>query len=240
MSDPITPTNATPEPTPEKTQHLRSVINQALANEIALGGEVATTAAKTDYAAALAQEGIDAAFVTALQSLVAEATDLIASSGDWTNEKKTDTANEEAARATLMELISIIHARAKRKYPQPGDPGRDGYYIGVKFAGNRALLEASSQGIINRLAVDTLPGMQTGDIPALVAARAAYIAAQSSQTADQSHATTTRAQCEAKVKDLSDKRRKVQYAVDAIWPSTRPANAGVRIEFKLRPDHPMK
>ena len=52
---------------------------------------------------------------------------------------------------------------------------------------------------------------------------------------DQSGATTTRAQCEIKVNEVADMRREIQYAADIIWPATRKANAGIRVEFKLPP-----
>ena len=32
-------------------------------------------------------------------------------------------------------------------------------------------------------------------------------------------------------------RRKIQFAVEVIWPAVIPTNAGVRVEFKLSPHH---
>jgi hypothetical protein len=59
---------------------------------------------------------------------------------------------------------------------------------------------------------------------------------QTTQTVDQSGASTARAGYEAKVKEVARLRREIQYAVDALWPAKKKANAPIRVEFKLSPD----
>ena len=49
-----------------------------------------------------------------------------------------------------------------------------------------------------------------------------------------------RRQVEAAVADIVTKRREIQFAADADWPHTAPANAGIRAEFQLPPDRVMK
>ena len=240
MADSNSPTPTPDDPNSEKAKRLRSVINQALSAEVTLGGAVAAAAAKVEYAAALAAEGIEASFVAELATLAEEATMLLGSSGDKSTEKKVDTIDEEDAKKALLKLISAIQTRAKRTYLKADDPRRDNYYIGLKFSTTRTLLETSSQAIIDRLGVDTLKGMKPTDVTEMQAARKAYVNSQTSQSGAQAVSTTTHAQCEAKVKELAVKRREIQYAVEAVWPSTDPLNAGIRREFGLRPDHPMK
>ena len=53
-------------------------------------------------------------------------------------------------------------------------------------------------------------------------------------------ATTARATLEAAVKSIIARRREIQFAADAKWPPSDPANAGIRREFRLSPDKPMK
>jgi len=36
------------------------------------------------------------------------------------------------------------------------------------------------------------------------------------------------------------RRREIQFAADAQWPASNPANAGIRREFRLPPDKAMK
>jgi hypothetical protein len=237
----ITPTpESTPPADTAKTKRSRSLINTAQAAELTLAGELASTAAKPAYAATLADEEIDAAFITALRAKIAEAETLVAGAGDKTAAKKTTTGNEEGLKKTLLELIGKVQARAKRKYPKAGDPQRGKYYIGEHLATSRTLLETAAQAIITALASDTLPGMKPADVPALQAALAAYKAVQTTQAGDQSGATTARSQLETKVKEVGELRRQIQYAADAAWPSTKKVNAGVRTEFKLSPDRAFK
>ena len=53
-------------------------------------------------------------------------------------------------------------------------------------------------------------------------------------------ATTARATLEAAVKSIIARRREIQFAADAKWPPSDPANVGIRREFRLSPDKPMK
>ncbi len=53
-------------------------------------------------------------------------------------------------------------------------------------------------------------------------------------------ATTARATLEAAVKSIIARRREIQFAADAKWPPSDPANAVIRREFRLSPDKPMK
>jgi hypothetical protein len=53
-------------------------------------------------------------------------------------------------------------------------------------------------------------------------------------------ATTARATLEAAIKSIIARRREIQFAADAKWPPSDPANAGIRREFRLSPDKPMK
>ena len=52
-------------------------------------------------------------------------------------------------------------------------------------------------------------------------------------------ATTARPTLEAAVKSIIARRREIQFAADAQWPPSNPANAGIRREFRLSPDKAM-
>ena len=229
-----TPAGDTPEPA---TPHDHALISKALSDEISLAREVANTASKIDYTAALAQEGIDAAFVTALFLKIKEAEDLAGGATGKTADRKIDTKSEADCKAALLLLVGKIQSRAKQKYDKRDDPAREKYYIGQHFSNSRSQTEAAANAIIVALSTDTLPGMQPGDVPALEQALADYEASQTVQKGDQSQATTWRARLEAKVHEVMAGRRKIQFAVDGIWPAVIPTNAGVRVEFKLSAHH---
>lgn len=232
MPDTTTAPAEAPAPSAKRS---RSFINQSHAAEIILAGEIANTAGLSAYATLLADEGIDAAFLTDLRAKIAEADALVANAGGKTSAKQITTRAEETRKAELLELIATIQSRAKRKYVK-GDPRRANYFIAQPIDDSRTQLETCTRAIIAHLATDTLPGMKAGDIPALQAALDAYHAVQTTQTVDQSGASTARAGYEAKVKEVARLRREIQYAVDALWPAKKKANAPIRVEFKLSPD----
>jgi hypothetical protein len=229
-------TTTTPPETPAQVaKRSRSLVNQGHAAEITLAGEIANTAELPAYATILADEGIDAPFLTNLRAKIAEAAALVASAGGKTSAKETTTRTEEARKAELVELIGVIQARAKRKYPV-GDPLRANYFISQPITASRTLLETSTRSILAHLATDTLPGMKPADVPALQAALDAYLAVQTTQAGEQSGASGARASYEAKVKVVARLRREIQYAVDALWPAKKKTNAAIRVEFKLSPN----
>ena len=64
---------------------------KALAIELTLSAQIAAVAAKPAYAAALAKEAIDAAFIDGLKLKIAEANKLVASTGGATIDKSAST-----------------------------------------------------------------------------------------------------------------------------------------------------
>ena len=238
MPDPA-PTPPTPAPVPGKPKRTRSETNQADAAELTLAGEVASTATKAAYAAALADEGIDAAFIADLRAKIAEAHSFTANAGGKKADKKSTTLHEDELKAGLLEKIGVIQSRAKRKY-KTGDPQRARYFIGQPVESSRTLLETSTQTILGNLAADTLPGMKPADVASLQAALVAYKGVQTDQSGDQSASATARESFAAKVREVADLRREVQYAVDAAWPAGKKATVPVRAEFQIPPDKAMK
>jgi hypothetical protein len=231
------PETTTPSPTTEtgaaKATRTRAAINQAHVAELELAGQLAATAAKAAYAGLLAGEEIDAAFLTGLRARIAEANTLIGSANNNTAGKQATTRQEKSLQKDLLARLQAIQTRAKRKYSKPGDPMRAKYFIGKAIDGNRAMLETSSQTILQNLATDTLPGMKPEDVTGLQAAREAYLAVQTDQAGGQADATTDRAKLEAAIKEVAELRRQIQYAADTLWPARTKANSGIRAEFRI-------
>ena len=236
MSDTtLTPPTATAETPAAKAARSRGFVKQLLIDELTLSEELANTASKGTHAQALAAEEIDEAFIKAFRAKIAEADALVASAGGKTADKKGATQSEDTEKDKLLLCIGSIQARAKRKYLL-GDPKREKYYIGQHIASRRSLLEAAGKAILAVLATDTLPGVTSVEVAALQVALTAYIGSKSEQSGDQSEATASRSSLEEKVREVAHVRREIQHAVDARWPAKIPANAAVRVEFKLSPD----
>lgn len=225
----------TPPAAPAKPKRTRSAVNQAWVAELTQAGELVTVASKTEYATQMADEEIDAAWITALNAKITAAQALLNTATGGTADKATATRDEEKLKEDLLSALRQVQQRAKRKY-KPNNPQRQKYFINANIADNRATLEEAVDSVLLTLAADTLPGLKPAHKTALEAALAAYKAIQTVQTSAQGDATGARGQLEAKITEIADLRREIQYAADVLWPADNPANAGIRGEFQIPPD----
>ncbi len=240
------PTPTPPPPTPAPTPRSRGDINQAWLDELTNAGEIAAAAQKSDYKTKLADGDIDQAKVTALTNAITAARKLAAQAVQGTTGKHNVTGDETGLQDDLINQIQTVQKRARQKYDAT-DPGKlADYAVGQKFYSSRSLLEQAAANILLKLngtdktPADKLPGIDAAKIAALAQALADYKNVQGDQTGAQSGATTARKQLEAAIGDIIGRRREIQFAADAEWPHTDPANAGIRAEFQLPPDRVMK
>ena len=237
---PETPAPAAPTPPPGKPKRARSPINQALIDELDQAEQLAATTEKAAYVQSMIDEGIDSDFLENLRAKIGVADTLLATATGNTIDKKITTRQEETLKLDLLDKIQAIQKRVKRKYKAADDPMREKYFIGERIGSNRPLLERATRAILATLATDTLPGLKPAEVTALNTALTTYTNVQPTQTSGQSDATTNRALLEAKVKEVADLRRELQYAADTVWPTRNSANAGIRVEFKIPPNKALK
>ena len=230
MPDPAPP--PAPAPKPKRT---RAAVNQAWVAELTQAGELATVASKAEYATQMAEEEIDAGWITALRARIAASQGILNIATGSTADKTSATRNEEGLKTALLAALQQVQIRAKRKY-KPENPQRQKYFINANIESNRGTLEESVDSVLRTLATDTLPGLKQAHKDALQQALADYKGIQTTQTGAQGDATGARGQLEAKLAEIADLRREIQYAADAQWPAANPANAGIRGEFQIPPD----
>src|ERR1039458_2029975 len=245
MADP-TPT---PAPAP-KTTPKRSDINQSWLDEFTSTEAILAAAKPADRAVELADGGIDAGKITDLTAAIAAARKLAGKAVQGTSGKRIITGDEETLKTELLKQIQYVQSRARQKY-DASEPGRlKDYAVRQNISNSRSLLEQAGTNILLKLngddkAVpvvppDALPGVTPAKIAALQTALDDYMGVQGSQTGPQGDAPTARKLVEAAVKDIIAKRREIQFAAEAEWPHTDPANAGIRVEFQLSPARMMK
>lgn len=241
MSDQPTPPAASGPNTPEKEKgkRTRSPLPKPLLKSIVDAAETAGTAAKEAYAAALAQEGIDAAYVAELTVRVDTANKLAAGAIGARSDKSTTTDQEDEAKERLQARVEDVQARAKCKFPVPGDPQRKKFYIGQPIGRSRAQLISAASAILGALAEESLAGVTPEMTAALKTALEAYRKVQTEQAGDETEAGSVRKKLDLEVDALKERRKKILYAVDAIWPSRDSANAPIRKEFKIPVNRPL-
>ena len=233
----MTDSTSTPTPTPTpKAKRTRGDVNKQILADLELSETVASAAADPAHAAALADEGVDAAAVTNLNTLNSQGRDL---AKQVVENKKLhlDTNKTEAkAHATLMTALRGIQSRAKRKFAKD-KPRQAAYGIGKKnFGQSRNELDQDATAILKLAAADTLPGLTPVK---LTAANTAYTGWKQTFIA-QNQAAETQARAvinlTAKAGAINDARRDVQHAVETIWPHTNKANTATRRAFQMPAD----
>ena len=222
----------TPAPKPKRT---RAAVNQGWVAELTLASQLCDAASKLEYAPRMADEEIDAAWLTALRGKITAAQTQLNAATSGTANKTSATRDEETLKQALLAALQQVQIRAKRKY-KPDNAQRKKYFINERIEANRATLEGAVGNVLLTLATDTLPGLKPAHQAALQAALADYKAIQATQTGAQGDATGARGQLDAQLTEIADLRREIQYAADAQWPAGVPGNAGIRGEFQIPPD----
>ena len=130
-----------------------------------------------------------------------------------------------------------MQARARQKYGG-NRHALANFHIGTRLGDNRALLEQVSQNILTALETDPLPGVTDEKIAAFTQLRTDYVNSELDQTGSGGDASTSRRKAKTRLDALVEKRQKIQFAADAIWPWHADANVGLRKEFDLPATRP--
>jgi endonuclease IV len=196
-------------------------------------------AQKPAYAALLAAREITAAFIAQLVADIKACRDLGATAVQATTGKTVATDAAHTAETNLMTAIHEVQAAARQKYARTNPVVMHDYMVSQRINQNQATFKQSVEAIIKKLAADTLPGITPAKVANLQPLLTAYTAAAANPDSQQSDATTQRKQRDAAVNSITDRRATVQFAADAEWPFTNPANAGIRGEFFLPLSQPL-
>ena len=228
----------TPAPTPHPGQ-TPSGINQALAVSLTRVENITKAALKPDRLALLSADGSDIAqpFLDAILAEVTAVRKLLGVAGQQTTEKENATEEGTTLEEQLIRAIQAMQARARQKYGA-NSHALANFHIGTRLGDNRALLEQVSQNILTALETDPLPGVTDEKIAALKDVRKEYVDSELDQTGSGGDASTSRKSAKTRLDALVEKRQKIQFAADAIWPWHADANVGLRKEFDLPATRP--
>lgn len=236
--DPTTPS----APAPSEPSASPSLLNEAQLASLTKTEEICRTALKPDYLLALVtledgeepgEDDVSQAAIQAVLTLCEQARGKGSAAVSATGAKEQSTAEEEKAEKALVALIREFQARARQKHFSKNPDALAGYGIGLKISNSRALLEGWAQTIHNKTATDKLPKITETKRAALKAALQAYKDTQTGQTGAIGQASGTRIDRNALVEEATERRMWLQFAADAEWPHTNPANTPIRREFQL-------
>jgi hypothetical protein len=240
----MTPDAPTTPPAPELKAPgtTPSLLNEAQLASLTKTEEICRTALKPEYLTPLItlDEGEEAgdddvtqAAIATILALCDQARGKGSDAVSATGSKEQSTADETDAKKALVALIREFQARARQKHFSKNPEILPEYGIGLKIYNSRALLEGWAQTIHDKTATDKLPKITETKRAALNAALQTYKDTQTSQAGAIGEASGTRIDRDSLVEQATERRLWLQFAADAEWPHTDPANAPIRREFQL-------
>lgn len=240
-----TPPPATPQPDEPGTTP--SPLNVAQLASLTKTEEICRTALKPDYLAPLialdedeeaGEDHVTEAGINTVLTLCDQARGKGSAAAGATGGKKQSSRDEDTAEKNLLALLRYFQARARQKHFFKSPSALAEYGIGHDLDGSRALLEGWAQTTHDKTATDKLPKITEAKRTELKNALAAYKGTQTDQTGAIGTASGTRIDRDALVKQATAGRLWLQFAADAEWPHTEPANQPVRREFQLPATRP--
>ena len=225
-----------PDPTASPVTH--GEYNKEIEAELSKAAAICAAAQQASYAAPLATRGINAAFVTALVQDIEAAGQKSQHAVACDSARKIATQAEAAAGQKLVNSLQTVQGAARVQF-LPGQPARlDSYLVGQPLADSRPLLERHSRAIIDNADTERPAGLDTAFIDNVKAERAAYLATGVAQSNEDSRGQQDRAERDALVKTIIERRKKIQYAADTLWPPRKPESVQARMDFKLPASRP--
>jgi len=238
----MTPEDPTPGPEPDEPGTTPSPLNEAQLASLTKTEEICRTALKADYLRELitledgeepGEDHVTEAAIQAILTLCDAARGKGSAAVSATGHKHQSTAEETVAKTALVALVHNFQARARQKHFSKNPDALAQYGIGLKIYNSRALLEGWAQTIYDKTASDKLPKITETKRAALKAALQTYKATQTDQTGAIGEATGTRIDRDSLIEEATERRLWLQFAADAEWPHTDPANTPIRREFQL-------
>src|SRR5947209_304837 len=229
--------------TPKKRRPGHALLNQHQALELNKANKIAAAALSVKCREALEARGITEVFIAGLLEKIDRCRQKSSEAMQQTILKENYTTEEGLAKKALLKALTEIQSAAKQKYARSNPVMLPDYCIGKDLDASRAALEQYSQNILERLgghaggghfasigsappsSCDTLPGITPEKIAALSTLRGKWMEAQSNQANSQALATSLRAERDALVQAITDKRIQIQFAAEAEWPASDPASA---------------
>ena len=205
---------------------------KAVKKELDKGQKVATAVQKPVYFDILAANRvITPQHVAALLTAVSDTLHVAAQLAEKKVGKLFRTVSEKVALALLKTKVSEIQKAAHQKFHYRDKTHLKLYQFKLN-CGREDLVDYVNTALVEA-GKDQLPGMTTEKLVAAAQALEDYIKSDASQNAAVGEGQTVRALLEGLRKRILAARGEIQFAADAEWPHTDPANAGVRKEFLL-------
>jgi hypothetical protein len=225
-----------PSETPSTRQ--RGDYNKAVEAELSDAQDICTKAGKSEYAQALATKKIDAAFVTALVNLIVQAGGKSQAAVEADGDRKDATQGKSNAQEDVVNSLQTIQSAARLEY-LPEHPAKlDAYGVGEPLNPSQPVLERKSKALIEKAEAERPGGLDTAFLNTVKDQRAIFTGQGDDQDSHGSKGKQERTMRDALLKEIVARRKKIQYAADALWPHYKETSVQARKDFKLPENRP--
>lgn len=217
-----------------KTSREPGALNYAQVQSLDVAAQIAVAARKLEYRATLLARGITDETLDELDEAIREGRKEQAIAVENDTGQRVSTQEEKTARKELLAILREVQTAARQKFTRTEPAALKDYYIGENLPNmSRATLLQVTEGILQRLTTQGLPGITPETIAALVQKRDTYVEANRNQLGFVAGAKARREAALSHLKTATDLRIEVQFAADAAYPFDDPRSAAVRTEFAL-------
>ena len=226
----------------QQTKTKRSALSTATLKELQVADTVAQAAQREPFVAKLTGVEIIPAFVATLRGDIATCHQTLDDAFDADQDHKGRTKSEGEKHKALIAFLRRIQAAASQKYSRDTESKHKLalYGIGTNLLDSRATLAQYAPGILSHLAEESLPGLDAAFLAQAQQALTDWTNAESAQAGAQQTATQKRAEAQAQVKTITDRRIQIQYAIEGLYPHTDKDSAAARAAFLLPKTRPFR
>lgn len=227
---------------PTATKTGRSALRTATLKELQTADSIAQAAQREPFVAPLAGVEITGTFVATLRVDIATCHQILDDAFDADQDHKARTLTEREKHKALIAFLRRIQAAASQKYARDPESKHKlaQYGIGTDLLRSRAILAQYAPGILSHLAEESLPGLNEAFRAEATQALTDWTDAESAQAGAQQTATQRRAEAQAQVKTITDRRIQIQYAIEGLYPHTEKDSAAARAAFALPKTRPFR
>ena len=228
-----TPSPAPPATPPTPKKRKRSPLNAEQSAALRKAEKVGKAALKPAYLARLTNRRITEEFLMPFMEDIKAARGLGGAAVSQDVKAGSATSSKAALTDQLLVAIEEVQSAARQEFYDTAPERLSAFYCGEDLRTSRDLLTTMVEGIVREAHDANLPGIDDAKIGALRDLFYRWGTADDAQGDEQSGGQTLRGQRDALVASIEVRRRKVQFAANAEWQYSNPANAPIRREFQL-------
>ena len=218
------------EGAPKRT---RGKFNKEVDAEVTLTAEICTLAKKPEYAGPLATKKIDVNYITALLVLL-EQTGVKSAAAVQADSSRTGAVHGKAdAKEDLLNNLQTIQGAAKLEHLPEHPEKLTIYGVGEVLDANKPALERNARNLINTANEERPGGLDTSFIEDTRTKCTKFLNQDGEKGSQVSKGKQARVSRTDLLKTIGERRRKIQFAADVLWPHYQPESTQARSDFRL-------